>query len=100
MSKSIFDFADEDIKKNDTKKIEEMKVQMGEENYSDVKTKINEYQNLSQEELMQKLFQEAEEKKKNGTFDFENLQKMTSQFAPFLDNSQKEMLDTLMKKIK
>lgn len=103
MGKSIFDFAKEDVDDREEKKerlqdVDNGKIEM--QGNINLKEKIEEYKSLSQEELMQKLIDETNKKKQDGTFDYENIKKMTDSFAPYLDDNQKQMLQSLMSKIK
>ena len=64
--------------------------------YEDI---INKYKNMSNNELMQNLFNEATKLKQQGKLDSASLNSLKTTIAPFLNNDQQEMLNNLISAI-
>ena len=60
---------------------------------------INKYKNMSQNDLMANLFQEATKLKQEGKLDSETLNNLKSTLSPFLNSDQQEMLKNLVNAI-
>lgn len=67
---------------------------------NDLEHKINEYSRLSENELLQKLFDNVEKQKQDGSFDFNQLASMFNTIRPYLSSSQQNNIEELLKKIK
>jgi len=61
---------------------------------------FNKYKNKNQQELLDELFKNVEEQKQNGSFDYNGLTNMLEKMSPFLNQEQKQNLETLLNKIK
>ncbi len=64
--------------------------------YQDI---LNKYKNMNQNDLMSNLFSEASKLKKEGKLDENTLNSLKSTLTPFLNDSQQEMLNSLVKAI-
>jgi hypothetical protein len=64
--------------------------------YEDI---LNKYKNMSQNDLMSNLFQEATKLKSEGKLDSNSLNNLKSTLSPFLNQEQQEMLNSLVKAI-
>lgn len=64
--------------------------------YTDI---LNKYKNMNNNELMSNLFSEASKLKSEGKLDSSTLNNLSSTLSPFLNNSQKEMLNSLINAI-
>ena len=64
--------------------------------YQDI---LNKYKNMNQNDLMSNLFSEAIKLKKEGKLDENTLNSLKSTLSPFLNDSQQEMLNSLVKAI-
>ena len=60
---------------------------------------LNKYKNMNQNELMSNLFNEAIKLKKEGKLDSNTLNSLKSTISPFLNETQREMLDSLINTI-
>ena len=83
-----------------TKENEKIKQQVGEENFSKYTDTINQYKNLSQDELMSRLMSEATRLKQNGSLNEQSLNSLKSTLSPMLNDDQRRMLDNLINMIK
>jgi len=79
---------------------EEIKQKVGEDNFKKYADTINSYKDLSQDELMQKLFSEAAKLKQNGSLNESSLNALKSTLSPMLNDDQRKMLDNLINMIK
>ena len=66
------------------------------EEYEDI---LNKYKDMNSSDLMTNLFKEASKLKQEGKLDSNTLSNLKSTLAPFLNNEQKEMLNSLVKAI-
>ena len=57
---------------------------------------LNKYKNMDQSNLMSNLFAEASKLKQQGKLDANSLNSLREMLSPYLDNSQKEMLNSLI----
>ena len=64
--------------------------------YEDI---LNKYKNMSNNELMQNLFNEASKLKQQGKLDSASLNNLKTTIAPFLNSEQNEMLNNLISAI-
>ena len=64
--------------------------------YTDI---LNKYKNMNNNELMSNLFSEASKLKSEGKLDSSTLNNLSSTLSPFLNNEQKEMLNSLINAI-
>ena len=60
---------------------------------------INKYKNMDQNSLMQNLFEEASKLKREGKLNAEYLNNLKTTISPFLNNEQKQMLNSLLEAI-
>ena len=60
---------------------------------------INKYKDMDNNQLMQNLFQEASKLKQQGKLDANTLSNLKSTIAPFLNNEQQTMLNSLIEAI-
>lgn len=60
---------------------------------------LNQYKDMDSSELMSNLFKEATKLKQEGKLNSDTLQNLKSTLSPFLNNEQKEMLNSLVKAI-
>lgn len=58
------------------------------------------YKNLSQDELMQELAKNVMEQKQNGTFDFEQISNSINMLLPYLNEQQKQTMQSLLNGLK
>lgn len=79
--------------KNDTneKILEENK-----DKVDDYQNLINKYKNMDSSDLMSTLFKEASRLKAEGKLDASTMQNLKSTMSPFLNDEQKEMLNSLV----
>ena len=87
MSKNIFDY-----QQDKKPEVDENLKQCAEE-------LVSHYQNFSQEELMQELFKVARNEKEKGVLTKEKLQEIKATITPYLNESQIEFLEQLIKKL-
>lgn len=64
--------------------------------YQDI---LNKYKNMDNDELMTNLFREASKLKQEGKLDSQTLNSLKSTLAPFLNNEQQDMLNSLVRAI-
>ena len=79
---------------------EEIKEKIGQDNFEKYANAINSYKDLSQDELMQKLFSEATKLKQNGSLNESSLNALKSTLSPMLNDDQRKMLDNILNMIK
>ena len=90
------------IKENIEKTVKEMEADLKVENkdeYDEVKSMYQKYNNLSQDELEQELFSMIQSQKESGTFDAQSLQNTYQMLLPMLNEEQREKLEHYMKLI-
>ena len=81
---------DNSCNNNQTQKINE-------ENVSEI---YNKFKNKNQDELMGELFKNINKQKAEGTFNYENIQKLTSSLIPYLSEEQVKKMHDILKSIK
>ncbi|MBR1987598.1 MAG: hypothetical protein IKA36_01020 [Clostridia bacterium] len=69
------------------------------EKANDYQSIIDKYKNMNQNDLMNNLFSEASKLKQEGKLDSNSLNSMKDMIAPFLNNDQKTMLNSIIDKI-
>ena len=69
------------------------------EKANDYQSIIDKYKNMNQGELMNNLFIEANKLKQEGKLDSNSLDSMKNMISPFLNDEQKNMLNSLISKI-
>lgn len=74
--------------------------EQSENNQINVEQIYNKYKNKNQQQLLDELFKNVEEQKQNGSFDYNGLTNMLEKMSPFLNQEQKQNLETLLNKIK
>ena len=79
---------------------EEIKEKVGEDTFKKYSDTINQYKDLSHEQLMQKLFSEATKLKQNGSLNENSLNALKSTLSPMLNDEQRKMLENLINMIK
>lgn len=103
MVKNLFDFADTPIqpKKNVTQNVEDLKDKLNQSGIDadDVEKTYKKYQNMSQNELIAEFVKQAKSQRQQGVLDDNKLQNMVSNISPFLNEQQREFLNTLIHKI-
>lgn len=60
---------------------------------------INKYKDMDNNQLMQNLFKEASKLKQEGKLKHDQLENLSSTLSPFLNDEQKDMLESLIKAI-
>lgn len=65
----------------------------------DYQNLINKYKDMDNNELMQNLFKEADKLKQQGKLDHAQLENLSNTLSPFLNDEQKDMLESLIKAI-
>lgn len=65
-----------------------------------VESKLKEYENLSQAELMQEFIKESKKQKENGELTDEKIENIKQTLIPLLNNEQQKNLDYLLGIIK
>ncbi len=66
---------------------------------NDYQELINKYKDMDNNELMQNLFNEASKLKQEGKLDSNTLNNLKTTIAPFLNNEQQSMLNSLINAI-
>ncbi len=66
---------------------------------NDYQSIIDKYKNMDQSELMSNLFSEASKLKQDGKLDSNSLSSMKDMISPFLNDEQKNMLNSIIHKI-
>ncbi len=66
---------------------------------NDYQSIIDKYKNMDQSELMSNLFSEASKLKQDGKLDSNSLNSMKDMISPFLNDEQKNMLNSIIHKI-
>lgn len=66
---------------------------------NDYQSIIDKYKNMDQNELMSNLFSEASKLKQDGKLDSNSLNSMKNMISPFLNDEQKNMLNSIIHKI-
>lgn len=74
----------DDLKKTE-KKVEDM---------------YNKYKGKSEDELISELYKNIEKQKKDGTFNYENIENMAKKLSPFLNQNQRKKMQELLENIK
>lgn len=100
MGKNLRDFANIKFSTSNEKeniKNEENTKQSKQENLKDI---INTYQQKSNSELREQLFQEVAKQKENGTFDAVKLERMLDGLGGLLTDEQKKNVKELLNQIK
>ena len=69
------------------------------EKANDYQSIIDKYKNMDQSELMSNLFSEASKLKQDGKLDSNSLNSMKDIISPFLNDEQKNMLNSIIHKI-
>lgn len=64
-----------------------------------VENLYNTYKGKNEDELLAELVKHVAKQKENGTFDYNNLEKMLSKVMPFLNEQQKQKLNDVLKQI-
>ncbi len=64
--------------------------------YQDI---LNKYKDMDNNELMSNLFNEASKLKREGKLDYTSLNNLKTTLAPFLNDEQKQMLNSLVNAI-
>ena len=70
------------------------------QDFSQYEETINKYKDLSQQDLYKELFTQASELKAQGKLDSNMLDTLSSTLTPMLNNEQKELLNSLINRIK
>lgn len=70
------------------------------ESVNNLQETLSKYQNLSQSELMNELFKEANKLKQNGSLNDNSLNMLKSTLAPMLNSEQNQQLNNILNKIK
>lgn len=91
--------------KNFAKQGEKEESNVPKEGLDDVKEKygaiaqdfISKYGQMSENEMLAELFKLIQQKKKDGTFNAEEIKKASIHIAPLLNESQKEYMNNLLK---
>lgn len=65
----------------------------------DYQSIIDKYKDMNQSELLANLFTHANQLKQEGKLDINSLNKMKDTIAPYLNDNQKNMLNSLINKI-
>ncbi len=99
MVKNIFDYADEPIENQQTSEVIKEQVQNQGLDYEKLQQTFNKYQSMPQDQIVQEFLSMAKQQKNSGQLNKQNLDQISSTLSPFLNNQQKEFLDTLIHKI-
>lgn len=99
MVKNIFDYADEHIENKQTNEQIKEQVQNQGLDYEKLQQTFNKYQSMPQDQIVQEFLSMAKQQKSSGQLNKQNLDQISSTLSPFLNNQQKEFLDTLIHKI-
>ena len=68
--------------------------------FSDYQDTINKYKNLSQDELVSELFNQASDLKAKGKLNTDMLNQISTTLTPMLNNDQQQLLNELVSKLK
>lgn len=96
MSKSFFNFGDEEVE-DEKPNIKNDEGSGSKENIEDM---VGKYKNMSKGDLMSTFFQEAQKQKQNGTLDVGKLEKTIDGMGSYLTAEQKKNIKELLNKIK
>ncbi len=104
MKRNLSDFSQEKIETNknfeDIKnRAEDIKNSTNDKTKQEVNDLYNKYKNYSQEELMNEFISTAKNKLQNGDLTQNKLQNTINSLSPFLNESQKEYLNNIIRKI-
>ena len=99
MVKNIFDYADEPIENQQTSETLKEQVQNQGLDYEKLQQTFNKYQSMPQDQIVQEFLSMAKQQKNSGKLNKQNLDQISNTLSPFLNNQQKEFLDTLIHKI-
>lgn len=99
MVKNIFDYADEHIENKQTNEQIKEQVQNQGLDYEKLQQTFNKYQSMPQDQIVQEFLSMAKQQKSSGQLNKQNLDQISNTLSPFLNNQQKEFLDTLIHKI-
>ncbi len=96
---NLKDFAKTDVKKGtNQEKISESDLHKINEDYGDlIQEFLKRYGQMNEGEMLSELFKLIEQKKADGTFNPDEIKKVAIHIAPFLDESQKEYMNNLLK---
>ena len=87
----MFDFANEsNIEKDQTQKVDE----------TYIRSKVNEYSQMNERDMMKKLMQEVQKSKQNGSFNYNELSAKLDSVKSYLTNEQLSKLENLLEKIR
>ncbi len=95
MSKSLFEFANENKCKD-----QEEKKSIKDIDENSLKKEIDKYSKLSQKELIKELHNQVKDQKNSGTFNFKDLSNKIEGIKPMLSEEQIKNLDNLLNQIK
>lgn len=100
MNNKFSDYTNSKIDDNiNFEKVEEFKNEKPQD-YENIENMINQYSNLSQNELLSEFLKMAYEKKKNGTLTEGDIANLRNTIYPMLTPQQKQNFDNLMNVIK
>lgn len=98
---SIKDFLNEKKLEKNKKNLEYEKImQENPKKIGNIEENLNKYKNLSQNDLMNELFKEANRMKENGSLNEESLNMLKNTLSPILDSEQNKKLNEIINKIK
>ncbi len=69
-------------------------------NENDVKEKLEQYSNYSQEELLQEFLSQSQSAKEKGVYNDKNIESIKSTLFPFLSEEQRKKFDSLINMVK
>ena len=104
MNRNLSEFSQEKIEANKNfedinNRAEDIKNSTNDKTKQEVNDLYNKYKNYSQEELMNEFISTAKNKLQNGDLTQNKLQNTINSLSPFLNESQKEYLNNIIRKI-
>lgn len=85
--------------KNKECSYENLNKEFGKENVDFALNNYNKYKDFSQDELINALYQNIQNSKKNGTFNYNQIKNSINSVAPLLNKEQQILLNKLLKEI-
>lgn len=85
--------------KNSCSSYEELNSKFGKENVDFAINNYNKYKDYSQDELINTLYQNIQNSKKNGTFNYTQIKNSIDAITPMLSSEQQILLQKLLKEI-
>ena len=96
INKFVYDAKENNLDDNQQQALDELKQHYGPQ----IDEMIGKFQNMSEAELITEVFKIINEKKKNGTFNPNDIDNLAKMISPLLNDEQKRKMEQLIQLIK